>query len=204
MQRTGELVTRILPENGLTPSSLGSSLENRNQEFRETDIQIAGDDNNMSDISDLSASSVASVTDSLLSILSNSLMSSVAGPEAASQRLVDLLLGDDIIQALCVEGVSIVTPGRFERNLRRLLNSFAVDLKKEPTNQQERHAAQFVRFRARNSAHIICNSLSSESKPSLTLRTPAIFEDLPSLTESDRSEDTVDDFLQLEAFIKAS
>jgi len=137
-------------------------LESGDRGFLETDIQIAGDDDNKSEASDMSASSIASVTDSLFSILSSSTMSSMAGPEAASQRLIKLLLGDDIIQALCAEGVSIVTPSRFERNLRRLLNSFAMDLKKEATNQKERHAVDFIRFRARNLAHIICNSLSSE------------------------------------------
>lgn len=159
----------------------------------------------MSDISDITDTSVTSVTDSLLSILSSSSTSSVAEPKAASERLVNFLLGDDIIHPLCIDGVNIITPDRFERNLRRLLNSFAVDLKKEATNQKEKYAAQFVRSRARNAAHIICNTVTPlSSKPRLASRRLAIVEELSSSSDSERSEDAIDDFRQLEEFIKAS
>jgi hypothetical protein len=59
------------------------------------------------------------------------------------------LLGDHVIRPLCLEALIIVAHERFERNLRRLLGSFAIELKKEARNSQEINAARFVKFRAR-------------------------------------------------------
>jgi hypothetical protein len=162
------------------------------------------DDDEMSDTSEVSVSSIISVTDSIFSILSSSSMSSAAGPEAAGERLVQLLLSDEDIRPLCVEGVNTLAIERFERNLRRLLSTFAAELKKEASNQQERHAAHFVRFRARNSAHIICSRLSPKSR-SRAVREPTFQADGQSdPSDSDQSEDDVDDMQHLEDFIKSS
>ena len=111
--------------------------------------QVEKQEDERSEISSRSVSSVASVANSIFSIITGSSMSSIIGPEAAAETLVQLLLGDHVIRPLCLEALIIVAHERFERNLRRLLGSFAIELKKEARNSQEINAARFVKFRAR-------------------------------------------------------
>jgi hypothetical protein len=106
------------------------------------------------------ASSIASITESIFSIITGSSMSSIAGPQSAVERLVSLLLNDSDIKSLCTFFLlNHDDRERFERNLRRLLKEFAVGLRQEAASPQQRHAAHFVHLRARNSAHMICSSL---------------------------------------------
>jgi hypothetical protein len=147
------------------------------------------------------ASSLASITDSLFSLVSASSMSSIAGSQDAVDRLVSLLLEDETIKSVCNTALVTIARDRFERNLRRLLKEFAVALRKEAGSIQERRAAHFVHLRARNSAHIICDSLKKET----TQRQDGnADEGLSEESGSDQSDDEVDDLQQLEAFIKAS
>lgn len=174
------------------------------------EIQPLKDDDDMSDTSDISVSSLLSVADSLFSNLSgtSTAVSSVTGPEVAGERLVQLLLKDDILHDLFVEGINVASEERFERNLRRLLSFFAVDLKKEATDDHERGAANFVRLRARNSAHIICRTLKPaelESKPAREwLGELEVADTLFDSSDSERSDENVDDLYRLEEFIKSS
>ncbi|KAF4629509.1 hypothetical protein G7Y89_g8640 [Cudoniella acicularis] len=76
-------------------------------------------------------------------------------PQSAAERLVSLLLDDNVIKSLCADALCSVAQERFERNLRRQLKEFAVGLRKEVDTEQERHAAHFVRPRPRNSAYML-------------------------------------------------
>jgi hypothetical protein len=116
---------------------------------------------------------------------------------------VSLLLDDEVIKPLCAHGLSEIERKRFERNLRRLLKDFAVELRKEAECEEYRHAAHFVRLRARNSAYLICSILSKNRKgkeKAVEVEPTYLSEE----SESDRSDDEVDDLQQLEVFIKNS
>ena len=139
METPTDLVLPNASESHFSPESI-MSLGSRRTEQQ---------DDERSEISSRSVSSVASVASSIFSIITGSSMSSIIGPEAAAETLVQLLLGDHVIRPLCLEALIIVAHERFERNLRRLLGSFAIELKKEARNSQEINAARFVKFRAR-------------------------------------------------------
>ena len=148
------------------------------------------------------SSSIASIAESVFSMISGSSMSSVTGSQGASERFVALLLSDDIIKPLCNEALATVATERFERNLRRLLKELAVELRKEAETVQQRDAAHFVRYRARNSAHMICNSLNQKrhARKPIQVELDYISED----SDSGSSDDEVNDLQQLEAFIRTS
>lgn len=166
------------------------------------------DDDTQSVRSDFSnTSSLASIAESIFSHITGSSMSSVAGSAGAGERFVALLLGDSIIHPLCAEALASIPPERFERNLRRMLKEFAVHLRKEAASIQQRNAAHFVRFRARNSAHILCNRLCSRDKaPERKAEEPAQEADDADSEDSssNESEDQADDLQHLELFIKNS
>lgn len=150
-----------------------------------------------------SVSSIASITESIFSIATGSSMSSIASPQSAVERLVSLLLNDSDIKSLCtVFLLNNDDRERLERNLRRLLKEFAVGLRQEAASAQQRHAAHFVRLRARNSAHMICSSLSKKKK-TVELKEVGV-EYMSEESESDSSDDEVDDLQGLETFVKTS
>lgn len=167
------------------------------------------------------ASSIASLADSVFSFVSGSSISSisVAGPVGAGERFVALLLADSMIHSLCTEALNINTPDRFERHLRRMLKDFAVQLRQEAGNVQQKHAAHFVRYRARNSAHMICSALVSKvEEPGDSIERLAKIEIIGQEREveveaeeigsdnsnSDQSEEEVDNLQNLEIFIRTS
>lgn len=170
------------------------------------------EDDELSDTSHISAaSSLPSVVDSIFTVASGSSMSSLPGSQGADERLVALLLEDSVVRDVCSGGLLVIEKERLERNLRRLLKDFATELRKEADTVQQRQAANFVRFRARNSAHIICNALTEALTKNLQsgvderIRNEAEEEDHDSDDEnSDRSEDEVQNLQQLELFIKTS
>jgi hypothetical protein len=75
--------------------------------------------------------------------------------DAASEALVKLLANDDALNPLCVAAVSAIKPDRFERNYRRLLRVYSVDLRTEASNGIQESVARFVRHRARYAARAI-------------------------------------------------
>ena len=86
---------------------------------------------------------------------------------------------------------------------------FSAQLKKEAKNQQGRYAALFVRYRARNSAHMICRRISLTEKTQLgnhgklTEETPADeWESMDSGSET--PVDDEDNLDEIEGFIKNS
>lgn len=170
--------------------------------------------------------SVVSVADSIFSAMSlatGSSMSSFSASQTATDRLVRLLLEDATIKSLCEDALreNGMSRERFERNLSRLLKGFAVELRKEAQTREQRQAAHLVRFRARNSAHVICSTLRKEKgqKNSNNVSDSGaanllnieeaemecdldIDDDSDSVSES--SEDSPDDFQHLELFVKDS
>lgn len=168
----------------------------------------------VSELSDDSNTSIASITDSIFSDATGSSISSVVGLISAGERLVALLLNDIDFSVVCREALNRVTPDRFERNLRWLLKLFAIELRKEAESPQQMSAAHFVRYRARNSAHIIRNSFCSLEKPQADNRLDLGVEVSaqeqvdaePDGSESDSESDYEDptDLQQLETFIVTS
>jgi hypothetical protein len=161
---------------------------------------------NLSDIS--RTSSLASIADSIFSLASGSSMSSIISTQGASDCLISVLREDTILQLLYQEALTKVAADRFERNLRRLLKQFAIDLLKEAENSQQRGAANFVRSRVRSSANIICSSLNRSGfkpvpKTLVTVEIPqeAAGDALDGSSESGDQEDDPTDLQQLEVFI---
>jgi len=148
------------------------------------------------------ASSIASVADSIFSFISGSSMSSVAAPQSAVDILVALILSDRVVKSLCTEGLGVFERVRFGRNLRRLLKEFAIALRKEAETQDERHAANFVRVRARNSTYVICSSLGSKKKFKEVFDID--FENVSEESDGFASDEEVEDLQHVEAFIRGS
>jgi hypothetical protein len=68
------------------------------------------------------------------------------------------------IKRLCIKALASFSHEDVENRLRRLLKEFGVGLRKEATRSQQRRAAKFVRVRARNTAHMVCNALKPDSR----------------------------------------
>ncbi|KAF7895423.1 hypothetical protein EAF00_007237 [Botryotinia globosa] len=216
---------RGLGSSALSASSLSENGANNNSHSRlpMEDIPEYQSDNSF----EFSATdSVVSVADSIFSAMSlatGSSMSSFSVSQTATERLVRLLLEDAIIKPLCEDALQEngMSRERFERNLSRLLKGFAVELRKEAQTQEQRQAAHLVRFRARNSAHVICSTLRTEKEQKgsnnvsdasganlLNVEEEEMECDLDidddSDSASESSEDVSDDFQHLELFVKES
>ena len=169
-------------------------------------VETSPDGDNYDDISDRSGtSSIASVF-SNISIASGSSMSSFAGSLGSIERLVALLLVDDTIKSLCIKALASFSQEDVEKKLRRLFKRFGIELRKEADTSQQCRAAQFVRVRARNTAHMVCNALKPDARVSSLAMPKAkpLEVNLEESTDSDRSDEEMDDLKQLEAFIKTS
>ncbi|KAN0116748.1 hypothetical protein V8E51_002725, partial [Hyaloscypha variabilis] len=177
------------------------------------------EEDEISNTSNASASSsLPSVVDSIFTMASGSSMSSVAGTKGAGERLVALLLEDTELRDLLMVGLGSIEEDRFKRNFRRLLKDFANGLMKESTTEQQRQTAKFVRFRARNSAHMICRHVIEaieqlniiiagplDQRRRKLIASEAEDKDHDSeYIDSDPSEDELEDLQHLEIFIKSS
>jgi len=170
--------------------------------------QRTREDDELSHNSNMSvASSLPSVVDSIFTIASGSSMSSLPGPQGAGERLVSLFLGDTVIKRICSYAVLLIEKERFERNLRRLIKDFAAELRKEAGTVEQRHVVNFVRFRARNSAHMMCNLLIEKTSPRVVKIIPNAADEEEVDSEDDDSapsDDESDNLKQLEKFINES
>ena len=201
-------------------TEITESLDSPGCQFRLSEMdegllppEMYGRHRRTSDASDTSKSSTAPSTAlSISTIASLSSMSSILGPEEAAERLVEVLFGDATLRELYHEALSRVTVERLERNLRRLLKLFAIELRKEAETPEQRAAAGFVRNRARNSAHIICNKLGrgkfvvelKSLNPTIELTLPtqdALGEISDNNSNSDSPDDDPAELGQLERFI---
>ncbi|KAF7935796.1 uncharacterized protein EAE98_002016 [Botrytis deweyae] len=225
-----DLLTRYQNDRGLGSSTLSSSTlsENgaNNDSHSRLPIEDIPDDQSDNSFEFSTTDSVVSVADSVFSAMSlatGSSMSSFSVSQTATDRLVRLLLEDAIIKPLCEDALQEngMSRERFERNLSRLLKGFAVELRKEAQTREQRQAAHLVRFRARNSAHVICTTLRIEKEQKgtnnvsdssgashLNVEEEEIECDLDIDDDSDSgsesSEDASDDFQHLELFVKDS
>ncbi|TGO34436.1 hypothetical protein BHYA_0197g00130 [Botrytis hyacinthi] len=224
-----DLLTHHRNDRGLRSSALSSPTlsENgaNNDSYSRLPIEDIPDDQSDNSFEFSATDSVVSVADSIFSAISlatGSSMSSLSVSQTATERLVRLLLEDAIIKPLCEDAFQEngMSRERFERNLSRLLKGFAVELRREAQTREQRQAAHLVRFRARNSAHVICSTLrkEKEQKGSNNVSDSSradllnveeemecdldIDDDSDSASES--SEDVSDDFQHLELFVKES
>jgi len=175
--------------------------------------------------SDASDGSLASSCSNIESIFSSasSISSKSSNNELAhsSEELVRLLVQDSELEPLFQQALQKFQPRRFERNLSRLLKSFAFNLREECNNALTTAAANFVRRRARNIAHLICNRSNANIDAEETGRQKNValleawFVGVASVDTSDNSSseedsDTSDDdlvpfaFRQLQRFIVES
>ncbi|TEY61539.1 hypothetical protein BOTCAL_0167g00140 [Botryotinia calthae] len=224
------LLMRHRSDRGLVSSNLSSfplsENSTNNDSCSEQPIEDIPDDQSDNSFELSATESVVSVADSIFSAMSlatGSSMSSFSVSQTATDRLVRLLLEDATIKSLCEDALreNGMSRERFERNLSRLLKGFAVELRKEAQTREQRQAAHLVRFRARNSAHVICstlrtekeqknsNNVSDSSAATLLNVEEAEMEcdldmDDDSDSASESSEDSPDDFQHLELFVKDS
>jgi hypothetical protein len=151
--------------------------------------------------------SIASIAESIFSLesgMTQSSASSVKGSQEMIERLVGLFLEDTTIKGACLRALDAVARDRFERNLRRLLMIFASKLRVEAKTEDERNAARFVKHRATNSAHMICNRLNRTVSSQKNVEMKDEFDEPDDESDSDMSEGDIDDLHHLETFIKSS
>ncbi|KAF5869876.1 putative tetratricopeptide repeat domain protein [Botrytis fragariae] len=225
-----DLLIRHRKDRGIGSSTLLSSTLSENSANNDSHsrllIEDIPDDQSDNSFEFSATDSVVSVADSIFSAMSlatGSSMSSFSVSQTATDRLVRLLLEDAIIKPLCEDALQEngMSRERFERNLSRLLKGFAIELRKEAQTREQRQAAHLVRFRARNSAHMICSTLRTEKEQKgsnhlsdssgaalLNVEEEEMECDLDidddSDSASESSEDASDDFQHLELFVKDS
>ena len=167
------------------------------------------DEDASSDSTRMSTASVFSLTDSVFSVTTKYSTSPILASADASEKLLAILLQDEQFRSACVAGLEVIMLDRFERNLRRTLKAFAINLKQEAETAQQTYAARFVGSRARNCAHIICSSLGQNNdgptrhpnKYSQELGNEGGLSDNSDMDETDTEADVLE---QLESFIQNS
>jgi hypothetical protein len=103
---------------------------------------IPDDGQGMRDSAKWESGSVASVQ----SLATMNTISSVnpAAAGGAAEELAEMLVKDDLISGLIVDGYKNFRSDRFERNLRRILKKFAFSLRREARNELEKSAIRLV------------------------------------------------------------
>jgi arginyl-tRNA synthetase len=120
----------------------------------------------LSDI-DSDTTDISSDMESVLSIVAPTVSSktSIQGEISlfAADEFITLLLEDEELRVLFAAAIQSdrVGPERFERNLRRLLNQYSVDLKEEAERNEEKAAVYLIRSRSRYLANDIRRKLTS-------------------------------------------
>jgi arginyl-tRNA synthetase len=122
--------------------------------------------NKLSNI-DSDTTDISSNIESVLSIVAPTVSSktSIQGGISlfAADEFITLLLGDEELRVLFAAAIQSdsVGPERFERNIRRLLNQYSVDLKGEAERNEERAVVYLIRSRSRYLANDIRRKLTS-------------------------------------------
>jgi hypothetical protein len=154
--------------------------------------------------SDISGTlSIASVAESIFSLLSVSSKSSIGGRPEASERLVNLLINDEVIYQLCEQGLSTIETSRFGRNLRRLLKGLTSELKREAQTSTQVYATRFIGPRARNTAYTIRKKLVKDSSE-ISKTDDLEHEEEPAESDGIESDDGQDEPNYLEHFVTSS
>jgi hypothetical protein len=95
-----------------------------------------------SSISECDVQSVASVQSRITDLTMSSM--NPAGLGGAAEEVADLLAESRDVRELIVKGFKIMDADRFERNFMRLLKDFAINLRKEATNEVQKGATKLV------------------------------------------------------------
>ena len=143
---------------------LQEQIERQRQEGLIRDVDMKANDSEVS-------SDVASVESlySIPSLTSGSTLSSVSSQKVlgAAEDLALLLLQDEDLIPLYEMALERMEIKKFERNLTKLLGTFAIDLIKEAGNSLQRSAAHFVKERAKYvTSFIISYYTSSKNEAS--------------------------------------
>lgn len=72
-------------------------------------------------------------------------VTSSAEPADLSNFIVSILLDDEGIKNLCIDGFSLLNPEKFERHLRRTLKTFAKNLVVDSSGKLSKHLGYFLR-----------------------------------------------------------
>jgi hypothetical protein len=129
-------------------------------------ILYGGHPDILSDI-DSDATDISSDMESVLSIVAPTVSSttSIQGQISlfAADEFITLLLEDEELRVLFTAAIQSdrVGPARFERDLRRLLNQYSVDLKEEAESNEEKAAVYLIRSRSRYLANDIRRKVTS-------------------------------------------
>jgi hypothetical protein len=115
-------------------------------------------------------------------------MHSVIMAQDKLELLITLLCKDPVLQPLYQEARTKVSSEVLERKRRSLLRRFAVELQKEVTTLWERGIGEFVCFRARNCAQMICSSLDHNRPNPTRKRLSSI--NVPPIAIGDNSDDS--------------
>ena len=144
-------VVRLQLKNNVVPRS----TENHNSRLLDYSNVIADDPDDPAQISD--AESINSVLTGVSSLSSRSSLYSCQDIQTASKELIWLFLSDKALACAFNEVFEDgkISATRFERNLRRLLKQFSIELGKEAQESSERVAARFTGNHAREIAHKI-------------------------------------------------
>jgi hypothetical protein len=115
-------------------------------------------------------------------------MHSVIMAQDKLELLITLLCKDPVLQPLYQEASTKVSSEVLERKLLSLLRRYAVELQKEATTLWERGIGEFVYFRPRNSAQVICSSLDHNRPNPTRKRLSSI--NVPPIAIGDNSDDS--------------
>ena len=96
---------------------------------------------------------------SIFSDITLSSTSSVAEIQGAAEEFAKVLFADETLKPLYVTALQRIDLQRLERNLARLLKSYAKDLRAEATTVLERTAVKFARSHAQSIAFHLCTSI---------------------------------------------
>ena len=105
-------------------------------------------------------SSIVSVkAPSIFSDQTHSSTTAISEDREAPEEFAKVLLTDEIMAPLYVTALHRMDIEKLERNLARLLKSYANDLRGEATTELERTAVKFARRYAQSVASLVCESL---------------------------------------------
>lgn len=147
----------VLPHVMLVPNLYGLPLADPvlihrppAKHIRQEEFQTSGQHSNesaLAEFRDFDVSSISSSSDVFSHRSVAMSVTSSGGPVDLSDFVVSVLLDDEGIKNLCIDGFSSLNPDKFERHLRRTLKSFAKHLATEPSGRLSKDFGSFLRRR---------------------------------------------------------
>ena len=117
---------------------------------KQREFQASGQHSNetaLAEVRDFDISSISSTSDVFSHRSVATSVTSSGGPVEVSDFVVSVLLDDEGIKNLCIDGFSLLNPDRFERHLRRTLKTFAKHLAVEPPGRPSKGFGSILRRR---------------------------------------------------------